>query len=98
MITRKLFFVRHDFMFDRDGRVQIRAHCNCAMLAVKSEQEPELYDCYWQPLLIDREFASRFQPRSAFRRLLFAVVGRIHRRLLQRGHAQNDRGVLMPPE
>lgn len=96
---------RHHFMFDGDGRVQIRAHCNCAMLAVKSEQEPELYDSYrnwqtsyWQPLLINREFASHFQPRSVFRRLLIGIVGRIHRRLLQRGHAQNDHGVLMPAE
>jgi hypothetical protein len=96
---------RHDFLFDRDGRAQIRAHCNCAMLAVKSEQEPELYDSYrtwqtsyWQPLQINREFASHFQPRSAVRRLLIAIVGRIHRRLLQRGHAHHDHGVLMPAE
>lgn len=96
---------RHDFMFDRNGRVQIRAQCNCAMLTVKSEQERQLYDSYrewqtsyWQPLQINREFASHFQPRSAFRRFLIAVVARIHRRLLQRGHAHHDHGVLMPAE
>ena len=94
---------RHDFMFDRNGRVQIRAQCNCAMLAVKSEQERQLYDSYrdwqtsyWQPLQINREFASHFQPRSAFRRFLIALVARVHRRLLRSGY--HDRGALMPAE
>ena len=93
----------HDFMFDRNCREQIRAQCNCAMLAVKSEQERQLYDSYrdwqtsyWQPLQINREFASHFQPRSAFRRFLIALVARVHRRLLRSGY--HDRGALMPAE
>jgi hypothetical protein len=96
---------RHDFMFDRDGRVQIRAECNCAMLAVKSEQEAALFNSYrewqmsyWHPLQINREFASHFQPRSAFRRILINIVAKIHRRLLQRGHAHQDHGVMAPAE
>jgi len=35
-------------------------------------------------------------PRAC--RLPIAIVGRIQRRLLQRGHAQNAHGVLMPAE
>ncbi len=95
---------RHDFMFD-SGNVRIRAQCDCALLAVKSEQEPQLYESYrdwensyWRPLQINREFASHFQPRSVFRRLLIDLVGRLHRRLLYRGHAHHDRGVMMPAE
>ncbi|MEJ2374096.1 MAG: hypothetical protein P8Y71_01375 [Pseudolabrys sp.] len=75
------------------------------MLAVKSEQESQLYETYrewessyWRPLQINREFASHFQPRSRFRRLLIDRVGRLHRLLLERGHAHRDDGVLTPAE
>jgi hypothetical protein len=94
---------RHDFLFDRDGRVQIRAQCNCAMLAVKAEQEKELFGAYrewqtsyWQPLQINREFASHFEPPSRLRRVLINLVARLHRRLLRRGHSHAPVGVMMP--
>ena len=49
---------RHDFSFDTDGGVHIRAECNCAHLAIRTDQAPQLTNCYkewqttyWQPLL-----------------------------------------------
>lgn len=96
---------RHDFMFDRNGRVRIRANCNCAMLAVSSEQEPQLYasyrkwaNDYWRPLQINRAFAAHFAPRPFWRRLLIAAVGRLHRWLLEGGHSHRNHGALMPAE
>lgn len=61
----------HAFAFDRSGKVQIRAACECAYMQVKPEQERALYDCfrvweasYWRPLRVNREFASHFRHRS----------------------------------
>ncbi len=62
---------RHAFGFNDEGRVQIRAACECAFLQVKPEQERALYECYrvweasyWRPLRINREFAIHFQHHS----------------------------------
>lgn len=61
----------HAFSFDRNGKVQIRAACECSYLMVKPEQERTLFDCfrvweasYWRPLRINREFAAHFRHRS----------------------------------
>lgn len=99
---------RHNFAFDRDGRVQIRAQCNCAALAVKSDQESALLGAfrqwhadYWQPLLINREFASHFEPYSPLRRMLINLTGRLYRRLSQRRHVRHrdhGAGVMLPAE
>lgn len=99
---------RHDFVFDGDGRVQIRARCDCTMLAVKSEQEGELYGAYrdwhasyWHPLQINREFASHFAPPSALRRMLINAASGLHRWLLRIGHHRHhhrDTGAMMPAE
>jgi hypothetical protein len=99
---------RHNFMFDGEGHVQIRAQCNCAMLSVKSEQEGELYGAYrewhadyWHPLQVNREFASHFAPPSAFRRGLIALTAAAHRWLLRVGHGRHrhhDAGAMMPAE
>jgi hypothetical protein len=87
---------RHHFMFDTEGRVQIRAHCNCAFLSVEPGQSRELASRYnewqrnyWQPLMINREFASHFQ-RSAFRQMLIDFTGWLHRRLMQQSHADHS--------
>lgn len=89
---------RHDFSFDQEGGVQIRAECNCSHLAIRSEQARQLTDCYkewqvnyWQPLLINREFASHFQ-RSPLRRMLINWVGWLHQRLLQQSHHDHHYG------
>jgi hypothetical protein len=85
---------RHSFKFDPEGRVQMRAECSCAFLAVRREQEQELFRTfqewqsnYWRPLEINRQFASHFRPRSAFRRFLIDVTGRLHGWLLRTGHS-----------
>jgi hypothetical protein len=83
---------QHSFMFDREGQVRIRAECNCSHLAVKHEQSRELFGSYnewqtsyWQPLLINREFASHFR-RSRARSMAIAFVAWLHRRLLLQRH------------
>jgi hypothetical protein len=83
---------RHDFRFDPQGNVRIRAQCNCSELAVRVEQSGELSTAYnrwesqyWRPLLINREFASHFQ-RSPLRQLLVDITGWLHRRLLEQRH------------
>lgn len=80
---------RHSFKFEPTGRVQIRAECNCAFLAIHPQQERQLADSfekwhtnYWRPLEINREFASHFRPHSALRRTLIALTARINRWLV----------------
>lgn len=77
---------RHHFRFEPSGRVQIRAECNCAFLAVHPQQERQLARCfeswhanYWRPLEINREFASHFRPRSVLRRALIRLTARLNR-------------------
>jgi hypothetical protein len=76
---------RHSFRFEPSGRVQIRAECNCALLAIHPYQEKQLADGfkdwhanYWQPLEINREFASHFRPRSGVRRWLIALTAKLN--------------------
>lgn len=82
---------RHSFKFEPSGRVQIRAECDCAFLAIHPQQERQLSDSfqgwhssYWRPLEINREFASHFRPHSALRRALIGLTTRLNRWLL--GH------------
>lgn len=74
----------HDFGFNPDGGVQIRATCDCAELLVKPEQQRALYDgfreweaSYWRPLRINREFASHFHHRVSLRRILIRLATRL---------------------
>jgi hypothetical protein len=67
---------RHRFQFDRKGRVTIDALCGCATLSVRPEQTDELHSMfktwrqdYWQPLEINREFASHFAEPNGWVRL-----------------------------
>lgn len=80
---------RHSFKFEPSGRVQIRAECNCAFLAIHPQQERQLSDSfeswrtnYWRPLEINREFASHFRARSAFRRFLIGLTSKLNRWLI----------------
>jgi len=86
---------RHDFKFDPDGNVHLRAQCDCAHLAIQTEQGRELASSYhhweahyWRPLLINREFASHFR-RSALRQFLIDVVARLQRLLQQQQQQQH---------
>jgi hypothetical protein len=67
---------RHEFLFDRSGRVTIDALCGCAGRSISSEQGDQLFNAfkawkefYWHPLEIDREFASHFRAPNAWVRL-----------------------------
>lgn len=80
---------RHQFRFDRKGRVTIDARCSCAAQAVSREQGERLYaafngwhEYYWRPLEIDREFASHFREPNAWVRLFrdFRMAWRRFRR------------------
>lgn len=91
---------RHDFLFDPDGNVELRAECNCASLAIKPMQRAELTRCYnewhanyWVPLQINKEFASHFE-RSSLRSVLIRFTGWLHRWLMQERHADHHVGKL----
>jgi hypothetical protein len=67
---------RHQFQFNRKGNVTIQADCDCASVAVRQEQEGQLFTAYnawrencWRPLQINREFASHFRKPNAWIRL-----------------------------
>jgi len=98
---------QHCFYFKPDGGVQIRAECNCGSLAVRADQEHQLFESfrqwqssYWRPLQINREFASHFAPPSRVRRLLISATGWLHDWLLRgsRTHGHHGRGFLAPAE
>jgi hypothetical protein len=97
----------HDFEFSKTGNVRIRAHCNCAMLSIKGEQESQLNEqylewqrLYWRPLLINREFAAHFR-RSRARQLLINFVAWLHRKVLEDRHVHprsEQLGAMSPAE
>jgi hypothetical protein len=67
---------RHQFLFDRSGRVAIDAACGCAGRSINTEQREQLFtafraweEFYWRPLEIDREFASHFRTPNRWVRL-----------------------------
>ena len=89
---------RHDFRFDPNGSVQLRAQCDCAHLAIQTEQERELATAYrhweahyWRPLQINREFASHFH-RSPLRQFLIDLTAWLQRRLQQQPQQHVPRG------
>jgi hypothetical protein len=98
---------RHDFRFDPEGNVRIRAECNCASLSVSREQSHQLTASYkewqthyWQPLLTNREFASHFR-YSPVRKALIDVVGWLYHRLMQKPHRhyrEEEIGAMYPAE
>ncbi len=81
---------RHSFRFSPSDQVEIHAGCDCALLAVRPEQERQLAACfrewqssYWTPLQINREFASHFARRPGLLQLTIELTGRLHRWLLR---------------
>jgi len=80
----------HSFRFELNDEVEVRAACNCTLLAIQPEQKRELAKCfrewegsYWRPLQINREFASHFSRKSGLRQMLIVLTGRLHRWLLR---------------
>jgi len=88
----------HSFRFGQGDQVEIRAACNCALLAIRPDQAAALTRCfrewetnYWRPLQINREFASHFTRRPGLSRILITLTGRFHNWLLRQARA--PRGV-----
>jgi len=91
----------HSFRFGPGDQVEIRAACNCSLLTIRPDQLPELSRCfrewesnYWRPLQINREFASHFTRRPGLRRILIALTGRLHSRLLRPPRAHRGVGTV----
>jgi hypothetical protein len=87
----------HSFRFGTNDEVELRAVCDCTLLAMWPEQMRELAKGfrewerdYWRPLQINREFASHFASDRSLRHLLIVLTGRLHQWLLRpprvRGH------------
>lgn len=80
---------RHRFHFYAHGNVGVEADCDCAMLAIRHEQERELRDAftewhtaYWRPIEINREFASHFRRPGLLVRLYRKLLGRLRRAII----------------
>jgi hypothetical protein len=87
-----------------EERVEIRAACNCVLLAVRPEQERhfaagfrEWQSAYWRPLEINREFAAHFGRRTRLLQWTIAATGGLHRWLLQRGRGRRGIGLPVSP-
>ena len=59
---------RHRFLIDRHGGVATDATCGCAGQPIRKDQARQLFEAfaewrvaYWQPLQMNREFASHFR-------------------------------------
>ncbi len=80
----------HSFRLEPNDEVELRAACNCTLLAIQPEQRRELAECfrewessYWRPLQINREFASHFSHKPGLRQMLIVLTGRLHHWLLR---------------
>ena len=89
----------HRFKFDKKGRVTIDARCECSGQSVRHEQSDELFQAftgwrqhYWQPLQIDREFASHFKSPNAWVRLFRDI------RMAWRRFRRREEPVTVPAE
>ena len=95
---------RHKFQFDWEGRVRVEARCDCAFLAVNTDQESSLCEAfsewrtnYWRPIEINREFASHFERPTWFRQQLIDLTAWLHRALLRHGGTSHDRKTYAVP-
>jgi len=75
---------RHSFRFLDEDEVRIDAACGCAHLRASREQSRALHEAfrdwrasYWQPLVINREFAGHFEPPGVVRGMLIALLLRL---------------------
>ena len=92
----------HRFKFNRAGRVNIVARCDCSYLEVNRDQEEVLFQAfndwhlnYWRPVEINRQFADHFT-LPLWRRILITLTGRLHRALLEQSkesHLKEAMGV-----
>lgn len=92
----------HSFRFKANDEVELRATCDCTVLAMWPEQMRELAKSfrewerdYWRPLLINREFASHFARPGGLRHMLIKLTGNLHQWLLRPPRIRYARGGLM---
>lgn len=91
----------HSFRFGPGDQVEIRAACNCSLLAIRPDQLPELSrrfreweGDYWRPLQINQEFASHFARQPGLRRVLIALTGRLYSWLLRLPRTRQGAGTV----
>jgi hypothetical protein len=96
---------RHRYRFERGGMVTIDAHCGCAALRARPDQQADLAAAYndwrvgyWAVVETNREFAGHFAPVGRLRR--FARDVRIAFRRMMRGTGRESAAavVLAPAE
>jgi len=95
---------RHRYHFDALGRVSIDAHCGCASLRARPDQQIELASAvdrwridYWAVVETNREFASHFAPVGRLRRFCRDINVAV-RRLMRRREPAAAAVVLAPAE
>lgn len=86
---------RHSFRVTGSNRVELSASCDCALLAVNPEQEPEFAarfrewrTTYWRAIEINRDFASHFAPRPRVLQWMVDASGKLHRWLMRQGRGR----------
>jgi hypothetical protein len=84
----------HRFKIDQKGNVKLDARCDCAILHVRREQGQDLWHAfqiwhavYWQPTMINREFARHFRSPNLWRRLYRGLRVKVY--LVSRNHSRS---------
>jgi hypothetical protein len=82
----------HRFKIRKNGKVTLRADCDCCYLQVGQQQGVELlqafnawHEAYWRPIEINREFASHFATPSLGGKVMRMVARMLHRVLHEYG-------------
>lgn len=77
---------RHSFKFDGTGNVSLDAACECALLSVNPAQLSELcrtfeswHSLYWQPTVINRQFAAHFKRPNLWKRFYRRILAKVRR-------------------
>jgi hypothetical protein len=85
----------HRFKVDQEGNVKIDAPCDCAILHVRCEQGHELwhafqiwYSAYWQPTLINREFARHFRSPNLLERVYCGLRVKVYHAFRHNGRSR----------
>jgi hypothetical protein len=80
---------RHRFSIGPKGEFELRAQCDCSLLAIRPDQRvvlatafEEWRQSYWRAIEVNRDFAAHFRRPSAIRGGLIKLTGAAHRRLL----------------
>ncbi len=96
---------RHRYRFDRLGHLAIDAHCGCAALRARDDQQAELAHAvdrwrveYWAVVETNREFASHFAPVGRLRRFGRDVMVAFRRLMRSKADMPAPAAALQPAE